>query len=118
MQGTILRSLISIPGRKILIWITLILGSNACGEGVWNNPYPAGDDEKNILYSSFDSRPKHLDPVRSYSANEYAIIGNIYEPPLQYHYLKRPYTLVPLTATEMLLRLKMKTAYLFPMVAR
>jgi len=36
----------------------------------------------------------------SYSSNEYAIIANIYEPPLQYHFLKRPYTLVPLTATE------------------
>ena len=73
---------------------------NACGESVWNNPYPASDDEKNILYASFESRPKHLDPVRSYSANEYSIIANIYEPPFQYHYLKRPYALVPLTATE------------------
>jgi hypothetical protein len=36
--------------------------------------------------------------VRSYSANEYAFIAQIYEPPLQYHFLKRPYTLVPLTA--------------------
>ena len=32
---------------------------------------------------------------------EYAIIGQIYEPPYQYHYLKRPYTLEPLTATGM-----------------
>ncbi len=85
-----------LPGLVGIIFFAL----NACGEGVWNNPYPAGDDEKNILYSSFESRPKHLDPVRSYSANEYGLIGNIYEPPLQYHYLKRPYTLVPLTATE------------------
>ena len=74
---------------------------SACGpadDNPWNNPYPVGDGEKNILYSSFDERPKHLDPIRSYSSNEYSIIANIYEPPLQYHYLKRPYELVPLTA--------------------
>ena len=27
--------------------------------------------------------------------------GQIYEPPLQYHFLKRPYTLVPLTTEAM-----------------
>ena len=72
----------------------------ACGGSEWNNPYPKKDSGKNILYSSFSERPKHLDPVRSYSSNEYAFIGQIYEPPLQYHYLKRPYELIPLTATE------------------
>jgi len=45
-----------------------------------------------------DVTPKHLDPVQSYSENEYAFIANIYQPPLQYHYLKRPYTLVPFGA--------------------
>jgi oligopeptide transport system substrate-binding protein len=64
----------------------------------WNDPYPSSDREKTILYGSFRERPKHLDPARSYSANEYAIIAQIYEPPFQYHYLKRPYTLVPLSA--------------------
>ncbi len=72
----------------------------ACGDGVWNDPYPTEDGSKNILYSSFSERPKHLDPVRSYSSNEYNFIGQIYEPPLQYHYLKRPYELIPLTATN------------------
>ena len=53
---------------------------------------------RNILYSSFSERPKHLDPVRAYSANEYEFIAQIYEPLLQYHFLKRPYQLVPLAA--------------------
>ena len=53
-----------------------------------------------MLYASFRERPKHFDPARSYSSNEYAIIAQIYEPPFQYHYLKRPYLLVPLTAME------------------
>ena len=64
----------------------------------WNNPYPGSDARANVLYSAFSERPKHLDPARSYSANEIEFTGQIYEPPLQYHFLKRPYTLIPLTA--------------------
>jgi len=66
----------------------------------WNNPYPPADSDKNILYSAFSERPKHLDPAQSYSSNEYVFIAQIYEPPFEYHYLRRPYTLVPLTARE------------------
>ena len=73
---------------------------SGCGE-VWNNPYPTQDGGKNILYSAFTERPKHLDPVQSYSSDESEFNSQIYEPPLQYHYLKRPYTLVPLTAETM-----------------
>lgn len=68
------------------------------GMAAWNNPYRAADAEKNILYNAFRERPKHLDPARSYSSNEYEFIAQIYEPPFQYHYLERPYQLIPLTA--------------------
>ncbi len=71
-----------------------------CGDSSWNNPYPAADAGANILYTSFAERPKHLDPVQSYAENEYAFIANIYQPPLQYHYLKRPYELIPFGAEE------------------
>jgi ABC-type transport system substrate-binding protein len=64
----------------------------------WNNPYPASDEGRNDLYAAFRERPKHLDPAKAYSSNEYDFIAQIYEPPFQYHYLKRPYQLVPLTA--------------------
>ncbi|MBL1143173.1 MAG: ABC transporter substrate-binding protein [Proteobacteria bacterium] len=73
----------------------------ACQQSAWNNPYPEQDSSKRIYYDSFSERPKHLDPVSSYSANEYVFLGQIYEPPLQYHFLKRPYELIPLTATEL-----------------
>lgn len=71
----------------------------ACGSE-WNNPYPAGERTANTLYTAFTERPKHLDPVQSYAEDEATFLGQIYEPPLQYHYLKRPYTLVPGTVTE------------------
>ncbi len=70
---------------------------SACGTA-WNDPYPAADRGRNILYSAFTDRPKHLDPVQSYSEDEITFTAQIYEPPLQYHYLKRPYALIPATA--------------------
>jgi ABC-type transport system substrate-binding protein len=74
---------------------------SACSSDSWNNPYPPSAENRNILYSAFSERPKHLDPVQSYSSNEILFTAQIYEPPLQYHYLKRPYKLVPLSAAEM-----------------
>ena len=81
--------------------MTILL--SACMDSVWNNPYPDNNDAntEDAIYSSFSERPKRLDPVSSYSANEYQFIAQIYEPPLQYHYLLRPYTLIPLTANKM-----------------
>ena len=70
----------------------------ACGQ-VWNDPYPAAESGANILYSAFTDRPKHLDPAQSYTEDEITFTAQIYEPPLQYHYLKRPYTLLPGTLT-------------------
>jgi ABC-type transport system substrate-binding protein len=64
-----------------------------------NNPHSIEDE--NTLYTVFSERPKHLDPAKSYSADEYAIISQIYEPLYQYHYLKRPYELEPLTAKSL-----------------
>ena len=63
-----------------------------------NDPYPTTERGKNILYSAFTDRPKHLDPVQSYTEDEITFTAQIYEPPLQYHYLKRPYTLMPATS--------------------
>jgi len=80
------------------LFLSLLTG---CEFQAVNSPYPDQDAEKETLYTSFTLRPKHLDPARSYSANEIAITGQIYEPPYQYHYLKRPYTLEPLTAAAM-----------------
>jgi len=53
------------------------------------------------MYSVFSNKPKHLDPVRTYNLSEATLIDQIYEPLLEYHYLKRPYQLQPLTLTQM-----------------
>ncbi|HUW25449.1 MAG TPA: ABC transporter substrate-binding protein [Gallionella sp.] len=86
---------------KTVLASLLIMLLAACDSGLWNNPYPVADEGKSILYSAFTERPKHLDPAQAYSENEYTFLAQIYAPPLQYHYLKRPYQLVPLAAAQM-----------------
>ena len=79
--------------------LALAVLAAGCGE-VWNDPYPAADGGKSVLYREFVERPKHLDPAQSYASDEALFTRQVYEPPLQYHYLKRPYELTPLTAAE------------------
>lgn len=84
---------------SVFVLLILLLGSVvACDNEVYNNPYPKEQASKNIYYASFAERPKTLDPAKAYSSNEYIFLGSIYEPLLQYHYLIRPYQLVPLTS--------------------
>lgn len=84
-------------GIKIISMLVVLLFSG-CEAQDWNNPYPYENPKSKTLYTAFTERPKHLDPAISYSMNEAVFISQIYEPPLQYHYLKRPYELEPLTA--------------------
>jgi len=101
--GTLVREatgfLIFMRLHTSLLLVICLLILSACTRQPTNDPYPSRDARANVLYSSFSLRPKHLDPAKAYSANEYTIIAQIYEPPLQYHYLKRPYTLIPATTT-------------------
>lgn len=67
----------------------------ACG----NQPVPETLPGSNTLVTAFTERsPRHLDPTASYWNNESPYTYSIYEPPYGYHYLKRPYTLVPKAA--------------------
>jgi ABC-type transport system substrate-binding protein len=85
--------------RTVIVLAALLVAG--CSDQPWNSPYPPQQAGHNILYSSFNERPNHLDPAQSYSSNEVVFTGQIYEPPLQYHFLKRPYQLEPLTVTRM-----------------
>jgi len=89
---------------------SLLLSLAGCGPAPWNNPYPPEPSglsaeaivaADNTFYGSFEQRPKHLDPARSYSTNEAVFTGAIYEPALQYHYLLRPYQLQVQTAVAL-----------------
>jgi len=86
--------------RRIAVALVAAVALAGCGSE-WNDPYPASDRGKNVLYSSFVDRPKTLDPARSYTSDEWGFIQQIYESPLQYHYLKRPYELISQAALEL-----------------
>jgi len=60
-----------------------------------NNPYPAADDDRKILYTTFREAPRTLDPATAYTTSSHAITGEVYDTLLEYHFLKRPYELIP-----------------------
>ncbi|MET0520278.1 MAG: ABC transporter substrate-binding protein [Burkholderiaceae bacterium] len=70
--------------------------------GCNNSPHPLGAEKENTLYIAFQERsPRYLDPTSSYAAPESAYTYEIMEPPYGYHYLKRPYQLVPRAAAAL-----------------
>jgi len=88
---------------RAALWLAiapLMAGLAGCSEVV-NSPHPHGSEKTNTLFTSFQERPKYLDPVSSYSNNETPWMLQIYEPLLGYHYLKRPYTLEGKTTVGM-----------------
>jgi len=80
-------------GRAILVVAAVLL--SACN----NNPWPDNAAASNTLYTAVvESSPRHLDPTASYWNNDTPYTFQIYEPPYGYHYLKRPFQLVPKSA--------------------
>jgi oligopeptide transport system substrate-binding protein len=66
--------------------------------GCSNNPNRPGEAATPTLFGAFSTPPTKLDPTSAYYVHEGRLISQVYEPPFTYHYLKRPYTLIPLTA--------------------
>ena len=77
--------------------LLLVPGLTACT----NNPYAEADDQRKILYKSYREAPRTLDPAVAYTTSAHAITGEVYETLLEYHYLERPYVLIPGLAAEM-----------------
>ena len=63
--------------------------------GCTNNPYPDAERDAKVLYSSFTDAPKTLDPAVAYTTAEHVVTGSVYDTLLEYHYLRRPYELIP-----------------------
>lgn len=86
--------------QRIAVICGVVFLLNACG-GVSNEPVPKALLAENVLFSSYQESPKYLDSTSSYSNNETPWTYAVYEPPLKYHYLKRPYELEPRTLSEL-----------------
>ncbi len=76
---------------KFLSFVLLATLGVACT----NNPYSGADAEKRVFYTPFREAPRTLDPAVAYTTSAHAVTGNVYDTLLEYHYLKRPYTLIP-----------------------
>lgn len=74
-----------------IVGLAVLLALPACT----NDPYPDVDKNKKVLYSSFGEAPKTLDPAVAYTTAEHIVTGTVYDTLLDYHYLRRPYELIP-----------------------
>lgn len=75
-----------------------LAGLLLCAAGCSNNPYPDAAATAKALYLAFPVPPKTLDPQVAYSTIDHLITGNVFDTLLEYHYLDRPYRLIPALA--------------------
>jgi len=94
MLGEVFRR--GVRAAACIVCTVAIALCTSCG----NNPYPDSDATAKIVYSSFGNPPRTLDPQVSYSANDQRVLAHVYETPLEYHFLARPYRLIPGLLTE------------------
>ena len=77
----------------------LVVAAAVCLAACSNDPYPAEPAGTRTLYVPFAEAPKTLDPQIAYSVYDHEVIANLYETALEYHYLRRPYELIPALVT-------------------
>jgi oligopeptide transport system substrate-binding protein len=73
----------------------LALAASVAGAACGNDPYPGAETDAKIVYLAFSEAPKTLDPQVAYSTADHAVTGAVYDRLLEYHYLDRPYRLIP-----------------------
>ena len=86
--------------RNRMALVGLLVVTIALVTGCKPNNTGASTDLK-VLHYFRTTNYKSLDPPRQFDAVSMAIINNVYDPLLEYHYLKRPYELVPNLLTQM-----------------
>ncbi len=88
-------------GVSRLAWTAAALGSLLGLTACDNSPWPRGAERQNQIHSAMiENTPRHLDPTASYWSNDTLVTYQVYEPPYGYHYLKRPFELVPKSAEQ------------------
>ncbi len=82
--------------HKLILTCCLLLLFQGCRQADRVQPH-----ENNTLHLDLTGRLSTLDPAKSYDTISANIIYQTYETLFQYHYLKRPYVLIPLLAEKM-----------------
>ena len=77
-----------VTARVALVVAALLVGCT-------NDPYPEEHEARKILYFPYETPTKTLDPAVAYTTVDHAVTGPVYDTLLEYHYLARPYRLIP-----------------------
>ena len=85
---------------RTLAWLAgAALALSGMLAGCGNSPWPDGSERLSVVRSAMtENTPRHLDPTASYWSNDTLVTYQVYEPLYGYHYLKRPFELVPKSA--------------------
>ena len=65
-----------------------------------NSPYTDDVPGEKVIYGVFQDAPRRLDPAEAYDVVAHRLTGLVNDKLLDYHYLKRPFTLIPSLALE------------------
>jgi ABC-type transport system substrate-binding protein len=79
-------------------WVVVAVAMLAASCG--NDPYPGEDSDRKVAYLAFSEPPKTVDPQVAYSTTDHVVTGAVYDKLLEYHFLDRPYRLIPGMARE------------------
>ena len=94
MGASLRRLRAGLSAALMMAWVLAATGCN-------NSPWPDDMAATNTSFSAvIENSPRHLDPTASYWSNDTPYTYQIYEPLYGYHYLKRPFVLVPKAAQE------------------
>ena len=94
----------AVPIRRRTHAITLVSAAilAACGGGDDSrNARAPGEPAPNELHLFRTTAHKSLDPTKQFDSASAEIVNNVYDTLLTYHYLPRPYELVPLLLEKM-----------------
>jgi ABC-type transport system substrate-binding protein len=79
----------------------LTAGALVLAAGCSNDPYPASASGERVLYSAFSDAPRRLDVAEAYDVVAHSFTGLLHDKLLDYHYLKRPFELIPSLASAL-----------------
>ncbi len=65
-----------------------------------NDPYGEDATGERVMYGVFQDAPRRLDPAEAYDVIAHRVVGLVHDKLLDYHYLKRPFELIPNLALE------------------
>ncbi|MGE4607610.1 MAG: ABC transporter substrate-binding protein [Myxococcota bacterium] len=96
------------PFAASAVWAAAMLALAAisgCGDEVDRPPSSTSLDQPaasaKVFYGQRSAAHKNLDPIKQFDSQSSEIIANVYDTLLSYHYLNRPYELVPLLLEKM-----------------